>query len=250
MDLGLKDKTAVVTGGSGGIGKQTCLTLAAEGANVAVADLDMDKVEQVAEQVQSLGVKALALQTDVTKFEQAEKMIADALKQFGKIDILNNVAGVAIPQFFVNSKPEHWEMEINACLYGTMNCCKAVFNAMAEQNSGKIVNVASDAGKGGEKLMVSYSAAKAGIMGFTRSLAKEMGRHWVNVNAVCPGTIKNTGMTALLNEELEQKWVKQYALRRLGQPEDIANMIVFLSSSAADWITGQSISVNGGYFMG
>ena len=98
--------------------------------------------------------------------------------------------------------------------------------------------------------MVSYSAAKAGIIGFTRSLAKEMGRYWINVNAVCPGTIKNTGMTTLLTDELEQKWVKSYALRRLGQPGDIANMIVFLSSKAADWITGQAISVNGGYFMG
>ena len=250
MDLGLKDKVAVVTGGSGGIGRRTCLTLAAEGANVVVANLDMEKVEKVAEEAGALGVKALPLQVDVTKFEQAEKMINDAAKEFGRIDILNNVAGVAIPQFFVNSKPEHWEMEINACLYGTMNCCKAVFNTMAGQNSGKIVNVASDAGKGGEKLMVSYSAAKAGIIGFTKSLAKEMGRHWVNVNAVCPGTTKNTGMTALMTEELEQKWVKSYALRRLGQPEDIANMIVFLSSPAADWITGQAISVNGGYFTG
>lgn len=250
MDLGLKDKVAIVTGGSGGIGKQTCLTLAAEGANVAVADLDLAKVEQVAEEVRARGVKALALQVNVTGFDQAENMISDTLKEFGRIDILNNVAGVAVPQFFVNSRPEHWEMEINACLYGTMNCCKAVFNAFAAQNSGKIVNVASDAGKGGEKLMVSYSAAKAGIMGFTRSLAREMGKHWVNVNAVCPGTTKNTGMTALMTEELEQKWVKSYALRRLGQPEDIANMIVFLSSRAADWITGQAISVNGGYFMG
>jgi len=250
MELGIKDKVAIVTGGSGGIGKQTCLTLAAEGAHIAIADLDMEKVEKVAELVRSLGVKALALEVDVTRFEQAEHMVEKTLSEFRKIDILNNVAGVAVPQFFINSKKEHWEMEINACLYGTMNYCKAVINPMSEQNSGKIENVASDAGKGGEKLMVSYSAAKAGIIGFTKSLAKEMGRHWINVNAVCPGTTKNTGMTALMSEELEQKWVKSYALRRLGQPKDIANMIVFLSSNAADWITGQAISVNGGYFMG
>jgi len=250
MDLGLKDKIAIVTGGSGGIGKQTCLTLAAEGANVVVADLVLDKVEAVVEEVKSLGVKSMALQVDVTKFEQAKEMIDKTVSDFGRLDILNNIAGVAIPQFFVNSQVEHWQAEINSCLYGTMNCCKAGIGPMIEQNSGKIVNVASDAGRGGEKLMVSYSAAKAGIIGFSKSLAKEMGRHWININVVCPGTIKNTGMTALLNEDLEAKWVKQYTLRRLGNPKDIADMIVFLSSDVAAWITGQSISVNGGYFMG
>ena len=121
---------------------------------------------------------------------------------------------------------------------------------MMEQKHGKIVNVASDAGKAGEMFMVSYSAAKGGIISFTRSLAREMGMYGINVNGVCPGTTKHTGMTALLNEEIEKKWVKAYPLKRLGEPQDIATMIVFLSSRAADWITGQVISVNGGYFMG
>ena len=250
MDLELKDKVAIVTGGGGGIGAQTCLTLAREGVDVAVVDLNLENARKTADEVKSTGVKAIALQIDVSQPEQTEQMVQQTLSEFGKIDILNNVAGLAMPRYFKDSNKEIWEMGINACLYGVMNCCKAVLETMMEQNHGKIVNVSSDSGKAGEKIMVSYSAAKAGIMGFTKSLAKELGRNWVNVNAVCPGTTKGTGMTALIDEELEQKWVKQYALRRLGKPEDTANMIVFLSSKAADWITGQAISVNGGYFMG
>ncbi len=250
MDLGIKDQVAIVTGGGGGIGAQTCLTLAAEGVHVVVTDINLENAQKTAAEVEAQRVKSLALQVDVSQPEEAEKMVATTISEFGRIDIMNNVAGVAMPRFFKDSSKELWEMEINACLYGVMNCCKAVINPMMEQNSGKIINVASDSGKGGEKIMVSYSAAKAGIMGFTRSLAKEMGRHWISVNAVCPGTIKNTGMTALINEEVEQKWLKAYPLRRLGNPDDIANMIVFLSSKAADWITGQAFSVNGGYYMG
>lgn len=250
MDLGIKDHVAIVTGGGAGIGAQTCRTLAKEGVHLSVVDINGENAEKVADEVRSFGVKAIAQKIDVSQLEQTEEMVQKTLSELGRIDILNNVAGVAIPGLFQTSKKETWEMEINACLYGVMNCCKSAINPMMEQNSGKIINVASDAGKAGEKIMVSYSAAKAGIMGFTRSLAKEMGRYWINVNAVCPGTTKNTGMTALMDEALEQKWVKTYALRRLGDVQDTANMIVFLSSKAADWITGQSISVNGGYFMG
>jgi len=250
MDLGIKDHVAIVTGGGGGIGEETCLTLAREGAHVAVVDLNLENAQKAADKVKASGVRSMAIQVDVSQPDQAEKMVEKTLSEFGKIDILNNVAGVAMPRFFKDSDKELWEIEINACLYGVMNCCKSVINPMMEQNHGKIVNVSSDSGKAGEKIMVSYSAAKAGILGFTRSLAKEMGRYWINVNAVCPGTTKGTAMTALINEEVEQKWLKAYALRRLGNPQDTANMIAFLSSNAADWITGQAISVNGGYFMG
>jgi len=250
MDLGIKGQVAIVTGGGAGIGGETCRMLAKEGVNLSVVDINSENAEKIAEEVRSYGVKAIAQTVDVSQLEQTEEMVNKTLSEFGRVDILNNVAGVAIPNFFQNSKKEQWDMEINACLYGVMNCCKAAINPMMEQKSGKIVNVASDAGKAGEKLMVSYSAAKAGIMGFTRSLAKEMGRYWININAVCPGTTKNTGMTALMDDALEQKWVKTYALRRLGNVQDTANMIVFLSSKAADWVTGQAISVNGGYFMG
>jgi NAD(P)-dependent dehydrogenase (short-subunit alcohol dehydrogenase family) len=250
MDLGIKDNVAIVTGGGAGIGAQTCRSLAGEGVHLAVVDINLENAEKIAEEVRSYGVKAIALEVDVSQLDQTEEMVKKTLSEFGKIDILNNVAGIALPGIFQDSNKEQWETEINVCLYGVMNCCKSIMNHMMERNSGKIVNVASDAGKAGERIMVSYSAAKAGIMGFTRSLAKEMGRYWVNVNAVCPGTTKNTGMTALMDEELEKKWVKTYALRRLGDVQDSANMIVFLSSKAADWITGQSISVNGGYFMG
>jgi 2-hydroxycyclohexanecarboxyl-CoA dehydrogenase len=250
MDLGIKDHVAIVTGGGAGIGAQTCRTLAGEGVSVAVVDINLGNAEKISAEVRSFGVKAISLEVDVSQPDQTDEMAKKVFSEFGRIDILNNVAGVILPGVFQDSTKEQWEREINICLYGVMNCCKSVFNIMAEQNSGKIVNVASDAGKAGEKNMASYSAAKAGIMGFTKSLAKEMGMYWVNVNAVCPGTTKNTGMSPRLDEETEKKWLKTYALRRFGDVRDIANMIVFLSSKAADWITGQAISVNGGYFMG
>ena len=250
MDLGIQDHVAIVTGGGSGIGKETCLILAREGAHVAVVDLDLQKAEETANAVEKQGVRAMPLQVDVAKLEQTEVMVQRTLEEFGRIDILNNVAGRNIMTSFHKSEKKDWDEEINVCLYGVMNCCKSVITPMMEQKYGKIVNVASDAGKAGEKLMAPYSAAKAGIMGFTKSLAKEMGRYWININAVCPGTTKGTGMTPVLDEETEKKWLKAYTLRRLGKPSDAANMIVFLSSKPADWITGQSISVNGGYYMG
>jgi NAD(P)-dependent dehydrogenase (short-subunit alcohol dehydrogenase family) len=250
MDLGIADKIAIVTGGGAGIGAQVCLALAREGVHQAVVDINLENAEKMAEEVRSSGVRAIALGVDVSELDQTLEMVEKTLSEFGRIDILNNLAGVAHPGFFQNSKKEHWENEINACLFGVMNCCKSVIDPMIEQKSGKIVNVASDAGKAGEKIMVSYSAAKAGIMGFTRSLAREMGRYWINVNAVCPGMTKGTGMTAVLNDELEKRLVKNYPLPRLGRPEDTTNLVLFLSSQAADWITGQAISVNGGYYMG
>jgi len=250
MDLGIRDQVAIVTGGGAGIGAETVLLLAEDGANVAVVDLNLEKAEEVAELARSKGVKSMAMQIDVSQIDQTKEMVERTVAEMGRVDILDCVAGVALPNLFANSDKSAWETEINVCLYGVMNCCKSVIEPMMAQNSGRIVNVASDAGKAGEKFMVSYSAAKAGIMGFTRSLAKEMGRNWIGVNAVCPGTTKGTAMTALINDELEKTMLKGYALRRLGQPEDSARMIAFLSSPAASWITGQAISVNGGYFMG
>ena len=250
MDLGITDHVAIVTGGGAGIGARTCVALAREGANLVVVDLDIEKAQTIVEEVRTYGVRAIALEVDVSDLGQTQAMVEKTLSEFGKIDILNNLAGMARPGLFKDSKKESWELEIDACLYGVMNCCKSVIDPMMECKYGRIVNVASDAGKAGEKLMVSYSAAKAGIMGFTRSLAREMGRYWINVNAVCPGMTKGTGMTAMMNDELEKIFLKNYPLRRLGRPEDTTNAVAFLSSRAADWITGQAISVNGGFYMG
>jgi NAD(P)-dependent dehydrogenase (short-subunit alcohol dehydrogenase family) len=221
MDLGIKDQVAIVTGGGGGIGAETCRILADEGAHVAVVDVRLDNAKEIADQVRSRGVRAAAMEIDITSPEQTQEMVARTISELGRVDILNNLAGLAFPGLFENSKPEQWEKEIHVCLLGVMNSSKAAIKPMMEQKHGKIVNVASDAGKAGEKLMVSYSAAKAGILGLE-----------------------------FLNEELQQRWVKSYALRRLGEPKDTARMVVFLSSNAAEWITGQAISVNGGYFMG
>lgn len=251
MDLGMKDQVAIVTGGGSGIGEQVCLMLAGEGVNVTVADLNLEKAEGVAETLRAAGVKAIALGTDVSDFEQTGEMVAKTLEEFGRVDILNNVAGLALPNFFANTTPDIWHKEVDVCLFGVMNTCKSVIGTMMEQNSGRIVNVASDAGKAGEKLQVSYSAAKAGILGFSRSLAMEMGRNWIGVNCVCPSFTKGTGMTSMVPEEMEKTIVKNYVLRRLGEPQDTAYMVTFLSSAkAAGWMTGQAVSVNGGYYMG
>lgn len=251
MDLGMKDQVAVVTGGGSGIGEQVCLMLAGEGVNVAVADLNLENAEKVADALKANGVKAIALGTDVTDFDQTKEMVAKTIEGLGRLDILNNVAGLALPNFFANTTPDVWRKEVDVCLFGVMNTCRAAIEPMMEQNSGRIVNVASDAGKAGEKLQVSYSAAKAGILGFSRSLALEMGRNWIGVNCVCPSFTKGTGMTAMVPEEIEKNIVKNYALRRLGEPQDSAYMVTFLSSAkAAGWMTGQAISVNGGYYMG
>ncbi len=245
MDLGLKDKIALVTGGASGIGRATAARLTGEGARVVILDKDAGAAEGTAKE---LGENATAFGLDVTRYQDVVRLIGDVHQRFGRIDCLVNAAGVIAGGNFVDSAPDAWEPQIQVCLFGVLHCCRAVLPIMAEQNGGRIVNIASDAARVGERQMAVYSAAKGGIVAFSKSIAKEHGRHWINVNVVCPGTTK-TQMTSFLTPELEAKWVKSYPLRRLGQPEDIADPIVFLLSDRASWITGQTISVSGGYSM-
>ncbi|MDP3939087.1 MAG: SDR family oxidoreductase [Deltaproteobacteria bacterium] len=245
MDLLLKDRVVLVTGGASGIGKATAALLTKEGSRVVVIDREASAAEAAARET---GGDATGVGLDVTRFDDVRAAIGDIHGRFGRIDGLVNAAGVLAGGRFVETEPASWKREIDVCLYGVLNCCHATLPIMASQNGGQIVNIASDAAKVGEGQMASYAAAKGAVVAFSKSIAKEHGRNAINVNVVCPGTTK-TAMTAFLTPEMEAKWIRSYPLRRLGEPLDIANMIVFLLSGRASWITGQAISVNGGYSM-
>lgn len=248
LDLVLKGKVGIVTGSGSGIGRQIALTLAQEGANVVINDIDEGKIKNVAEEVRSHGVKALEAKVDITSWEEVNSMVDNTLKEFGKIDILVNNAGIGAYGMFKDLDRNVWDPDINVNIYGVLNCCKAVIPNMIERKYGKIVSIGSDAGRVGEPYFSVYSGAKAFIIGFSKALAKELGRYMINVNVVCPGTTKTPLVEPLIsNEEVVKKMLKAYAIRRLGEPEDIANAVVFLVSDASSWVTGQTLSVSGGY---
>jgi len=250
LDLGLKGKVAIVTGSGSGIGRQIALTLASEGANVVINDIDEGKIKKVASEVRSLGVKALEAKVDITDWEAVNSMVENTLKEFGKIDILVNNAGVGAFGLFADLDRKSWEPDIKVNIYGVLNCCKAVIKNMIERKYGKIVSIASDAGRVGEPYFAVYSGAKAFIIGFSKALAKELGRYMINVNVVSPGTTKTPLVEPLIsNPDIVKNMLKAYAIRRLGEPTDIANAVAFLVSDVSSWITGQTISVSGGYSM-
>ncbi len=246
MDLFLKDKVALVTGAGSGIGRTCALFLAEEGARVCCADLFEGKAMETAAAIIEKGGKALHVTCDVRDYDQVLWMIDETISFFGRVDALVNSAGVAAGGLFVDTEPNDWAHEIEINLLGTMNCCRAAVNHMIPRSYGKIVNLASDAGKVGEKRMSVYGASKGGVIGFTKCLAVELGRFKINVNAVSPGVVRSP-MTSYLTDEMAKDWAKVYPLRRLGETEDIANMIVFLCSDRTDWMTGQIISVDGGF---
>ncbi len=244
MDLQLKDQVVVITGGASGIGLVTARTFAAEGARLVLGDVNAGALETV---VQELG--AVGQVVDVRDYAQCERLVARAVEAFGRVDVLVNSAGVGgIPRLFVESAPDDgdWDAMLDINLRGTMHCCRAVSERMIAQRSGRIVNLASEAGKGNEKRIVVYGATKGGVISLTKGLAIELGRFGITVNAVCPG-VRRTPMTSYITDEMEREWARFYPLGRLGRPEDIAPMIAFLASSRASWITGQAISVNGGF---
>jgi NAD(P)-dependent dehydrogenase (short-subunit alcohol dehydrogenase family) len=253
MDLQLKDKIAVITGGGRGIGAAMALTLAAEGADVAVADIDLQGAEATAAEAKKLGVKSIAIRADVTDRASVDAMIECAESELGPIQILiNNAAKLPAFMTFVEEKnsgrsDDYWRKVVDVCYHGTVNCTAAVIEGMIERQYGKIINMASDAGKVGEPRQAVYAGAKGAIISFTKSMAKEAGRYGININAICPSMTKTEAVRDMLSEDFEKKVVKAYPMRRLGEPQDIANLAAFLASDRASWITGQAISVNGGY---
>ncbi len=253
MELGLKDRVAIVTGGGRGIGLTIAQELAEEGALVAIAEIDGEAAARTAASLRTIGNKSLAVTTDVTDVASVEAMVKTVRDELGPIDILVNNAA-KLPQFlsFIEEKNDEqsragWSQLVNVCYYGVINCTAAVLEGMSSQKYGKIINIASDAAKVGEPGQAVYAGAKGAIVSFTKSIAKEVGRFGVNVNAVCPSMTKTEGVRQMLSEEFEKKVLRAYPMRRLGDPTDIAYLVVFLASDRASWITGQAISVNGGY---
>ena len=244
----LKGQTAVVTGGARGIGKEIALALARDGANIVIADLITEQSEETAEEIKKLSCNALVQKVDVSKTADVEDMVRNTINEFKTLDILINNAGVARDALIVRMKEKDWDFVLKVNLTGTFNCTKAAAKYMMKQRKGRIVNITSIVGVMGNAGQANYSASKAGIIGLTKTSARELASRNITVNAVAPGFI-DTEMTQSLNENIKQQLKEQIPMGKLGRPEDIANCIKFLVSDDASYRTGQVIHVNGGMLM-
>ncbi len=247
--MDLQGKVAVVTGASRGIGRAIALDLSRRGASVVVNyNQSAAEARQVAETVESEGGQALAVQADVGDFDQAADLIKATVDTFGRIDILVNNAGTTRDQLLMLMKEEDWDLVLRTNLKSVFNCCKAVARKMVRQRSGRIVNVSSVSGIAGQGGQTNYCASKAGMIGFTKSLAKELGPRNITVNVVAPGFV-DTDLTADLPEDLKQRGIDLTPLGRTGQAEEIAYAVAFLASDLASFITGEVLTVDGGLVM-
>ncbi|TAK36392.1 MAG: SDR family oxidoreductase [Chloroflexota bacterium] len=251
-DLKLKDKVAIITGGGQGMGRAIALTLGGTGMHVVVADKNSTTAEQVAGEVRALGVQALPMHVDVTDQLATERMVQTTLERFGQIDVLVNNAGFITWKKFADLTPEEWQLNIDVNLNGVFYCTRATIGHMIQRRAGRIINISSDSAKVGEAGTGAYAAAKAGVMTLTKVLARELGRYDITVNAICPGMV-DTPMAAgtplgQLSPEKRAQMIKlSFPLGRVAQPQDIADTVLFLASDGAKYITGQAISVDGGY---
>ena len=240
------DKVAMITGATRGIGKQIALTLANEGYNIVLNyRTENDELIQAKNEIESKNVKCLTVQGDVTNFEDCKQMIERAINEFGKIDVLINNAGITKDMLLARMKEEDFKQVIDVNLVGTFNMTKNVISYMMKARSGRIINISSVVGIAGNAGQTNYSASKAGIIGFTKSLAKEVASRNILVNAVAPGFIE-TNMTDVLKQEVKDEIAKNIPLKRMGTPKDVANVVKFLASEDSSYITGQVISVDGG----
>jgi len=245
----LEGRIAVVTGGARGIGKAVCQTLAREGARVAVCDVDYKAAEEAATEMRGQGLFTFPVKLDVSCSKEVKRVFEDVINRYKKVDILINNAGICYYIPFEKISEEEWDRVLAVNLKGTFLCCQAVMQSMISQGWGKIVNISSVAAKiGGILAGAHYSASKAGVICLTKSLARRMAPHGINVNAICPGQIK-TRMTDVWSEEEKEKFVQQIPLGHFGEPQDIAEAVLFLVSERAKFITGEIIDVNGGFFM-
>ena len=240
------DKVAMITGATRGIGKQIALTLANESYNIVLNyRTENDELKQLKNEIESKKVKCLTVQGDVTNFEDCKQMIESAIKEFGKVDVLVNNAGITKDMLLARMKEEDFKQVIDVNLVGTFNMTKNVISYMMKARSGRIINISSVVGIAGNAGQTNYSASKAGIIGFTKSLAKEVASRNILVNAVAPGFIE-TNMTDVLKQEVKDEIAKNIPLKRMGTPQDVANVVKFLASEDSSYITGQVISVDGG----
>ena len=249
MELGLRNHIALVTGAGSGIGRAIALSLASEGVHLVATDLHADTAAATAAAAMACGIEALGVPLDVTNYGQAQAVVQQAVQRFGRVDILVNCAGAWRIKLFVDSQPEDWSLEVHTCFMGVVHCTRAVLDGMISQRRGTIVNIASDAGRVGEVRQAVYSGAKAAVIAFSKAVAKEVGRYNIRVNCVCPGFTKTPATAERLTPELEARIARLYPLGRLGLPEDVAQAVTFLASDGASHITGQTLSVSGGYTM-
>ena len=244
----LQGKTALVTGAAQGIGKAIAVALAKAGANVAVSDVNGDKASEAARELEAFGVKAFSITGNVADSASAAAMVDEAVARFGKLDILVNNAGITRDNLIMRMKDEEWDLVIDVNLKGSFNCAKAAIKHMSKARRGTIINIASIVGAMGNSGQANYVASKAGLIGLTKTIAREYASRNITANAVAPGFI-DTAMTQALPEKVRGELLKQVPLGRLGTPEDIAAAVKFLASDAALYITGQVIHVNGGMYM-
>ena len=242
----LENKIALVTGGARGIGRAISLGLASEGAHVAFSDLQIgDEGNKTKELVQAKGVRALALQADVRNFASAQVAVDDIVKEFQRVDILVNNAGITRDNLIMRMTEEEWDLVLDTNLKGTFNYCRAVSKYMISQRQGKIINISSVVGLIGNPGQVNYSASKAGIIGLTKTLAKELASRNIQVNSIAPGFVE-TSMTEKLTPQQREALLTMIPMKRTAQPEEIAGVVVFFASPAARYITGQVLCVDGG----
>lgn len=250
MHVDLTGETALVTGAGRGMGRAIAESLAESGADVVLNDVVEERIAEVAENIDDTGGgDALAVTADVTDYEAVGGMVEAAEAEFGGVDVLVNNAGAWVTEYFTDSEPAQWQRDVDLNLYGVLNCTRHVLPGMAERGHGSVVSIVSDAGRVGEPRLGTYSAAKAGVVGFTKAVAKESGRYDVRLNCVSMGTTETPRTEEMLAEGRREAVLERYALNRLGRPEDAARMVTFLASDAAEWITGQTYAVNGGYAM-
>nr|WP_179152028.1 3-oxoacyl-ACP reductase FabG [Oceanobacillus senegalensis] len=246
--MDLKGKVAVVTGAGQGIGREVSLLLANHGANVVVGDLNIEAANMVANEVTEIGTEGFGYKVDVSDKDNAQSFIDSAIDTFGRIDILVNNAGITRDSMLHKMSEEQFDQVINVHMKGTFLCMQAAAKHMRQNETGKIVNISSIAGKVGNIGQVNYSGAKAGIVGMTKAAAKELAKFQVNVNAIQPGFI-DTDMTRAVPEKIRQKKIEEIPMLKIGSPSDIAKAVVFLSSDYSDYITGNVIEVTGGRYM-
>jgi 3-oxoacyl-[acyl-carrier protein] reductase len=247
--MNLAGKVAIVTGGSRGIGRATALKLASLGATVVINyNKNQAEAEIVLQAIKEAGGAGQILQADVSLLVEAQRLVNETVKTYKRLDILVNNAGITRDKLLLQMDEEAWDTVINTNLKGTYNCCKAAIRTMLKQRSGRIINLSSISGQAGSGGQSNYSAAKAGLIGFTKALAREVGSRSITVNAVAPGFIE-TDMTAVLADEFKQKALAQIPLERFGKPEDVAEAVAFLASDGAAYITGHVLTVDGGMCM-
>ncbi len=246
--MNLKNRVAIVTGGGQGIGKKICLRLAENEAKVAVFDVNEELSQEVVKKIKAKGGDALAVKVDVAKYEEVNEATRQVIDKFKGIDILINNAGITKDSLLLRMKEEDWNRVLQVNLNGAFNCLKAVLRYMMRQKYGRVVNISSIIGIRGNIGQANYSASKAGIIGLTKSAAREVGRYGITVNAVAPGFI-DTAMTRRLNKEAVDAIISQVPLQRMGKPGEVASLVTYLVSEKAAYITGEVIKIDGGMAM-